>query len=241
MKILLAMGLTAFALLGCKGIKTEGNLPIPGEGIGGLQVPSARDYTDAEVVIGRRICNALKYKREKMQNLPNLQEKFLLKGETRDCASTAPNIGNFSVAISNSAATALEYEATSTRAIYFKDVVTDDSGAMDVMCDNLWNSNVVANRFLSGSSYINMNILIRDGYDTFEVFKQTKDSSGNYPLVSTESISVITQRSQAEEKFFGIEKERVRNLRCSKTLNSFSYTKQSWLQALTAYGETGRP
>lgn len=84
--------------------------------------------------------------------------------------------------------------ATANRANYFKDVVTDQTGAMRMLCDNLAKSDTVSNTMLSGGSHLTVSLLISEGYDRFDIAKKSKDSAGNYNLVSTESVSVITQK-----------------------------------------------
>ena len=164
-----------------------------------------------------------------------MQEKFRFRGETKVCDNPNPfNMTEFTVAISNVSSTDFEYVATVNRANYFKDVVTDQTGAMKMLCDNLAKSDTVSNKMLSGSSYLTVNLLISEGYDRFDVLKSSKDSAGNYRLVSTETISVITQKAQADEKFFGVEKVRIRNTTCPNS-KDFSSLKQTWVSALTSF------
>lgn len=168
------------------------------------------------------------------EKLNDMQEKFRVKGELKNCQTPNPyNVAEFNVAISNSNSTDFEYVATN-RAKYFKDVVTDQTGAMNILCDNLGKSDKVSNQIISGSSYLLVNLLISEGFDRFEVSKQTADGAGNFKLVSTESVMVITQKNQADEKFFGVEKERVRYTPCP-TPNSYEYTKQTWVAPITPF------
>ena len=205
------------------------------ESIGGIEQPVERNYITSELTIGRRICSALKNKRELFEKVTNMQEKFRFRGETKLCDNPAPiNISEFTVAISNVSSTDYEYIATNERSNYFKDVVTDQNGALRMLCDNLTKSDTVSNTWLNGSSYITINLLISEGYDTFEILKKSPDSTGNYQLVSTESISVITMNSQANEKFFGVEKTRIRNSSCPNS-KDFSSLKQTWVVALTSF------
>jgi len=225
--------LISVALLsGCKAAK---DLSEKVEGIGGIEQPKERNYTASELTIGRRICSALKHKRELFETVTDMQEKFRVRGETKVCDNPNPfNISEFTVAISNVSSADFEYVATTSRANYFKDVVTDQTGAMKILCDNLAKSDTVSNRMLSGSSYLTVNLLISEGYDRFDISKSSKDSSGNYKLVSTETISVITQKAQADEKFFGVEKVRIRNTTCPNS-KDFSSLKQTWVSALTSF------
>jgi hypothetical protein len=224
--------ISATLLFGCKASK---DLTEKTEGIGGIEQSKERNYTVSELAIGRRICSALKHKRELFETVTDMQEKFRLRGETKVCDNPNPfNISEFTVAISNVSSTDFEYVATSSRSNYFKDVVTDQTGAMKTVCDNLAKSDTVSNMMLSGSSYLTVNLLISEGFDRFEVSKKSKDSAGNFKLISTEAVSVITQKSQADEKFFGVEKMRVRNSTCPNS-NDYSSVKQTWVSALTSF------
>ena len=205
------------------------------ESIGGIEQPLERNFITSELTIGRRICSALKDKRELFEKVANMQEKFRFRGESKACDYPTPyNITEFTVAISNVSSTDFEYVATKERPNYFKDVVTDQNGAMKTLCDNLTKSDIISNTWLNGSSYVTVNLLISEGYDTFDILKKSKDSAGNYKLVSTESVSVITMNSQANEKFFGVEKNRIRNSFCPNS-NDFSSLKQTWVSALTSF------
>lgn len=228
-----ALLLLVAALLGCKASETK--LSDVDGGVGPIVTAKERNFTESELAIGRRICSALKNKRTLFDTLTNMQEQFRFRGELKNCNSTAIYGQNeFTTAISNVSSTEYEYVATTARVNYFKDVVTDQNGAMKSICDSLNVSNSVSNRILSGSSYLAVNLLISEGYDRFEVTKKSKDSSGNYNFVSSEGVSVITQKTQAVEKFFGVEKERVRYSACSGS-KDFSTVKQTWLAALTSF------
>ena len=225
-----ALLLLVSALIGCKG--TNEKLETT-EGIGSITTPKERNYTTSELVIGRRICESLKHKRELFETLTNMQEQFRFRGELKNCDNPVVfGQQEFTATISTVSSTDFEYVAS--RSSYFKDVVTDQNGAMKLLCDSLSKSNTVSNTMLSGSSYLVINLLISNGYDRYEVSKRSKDSSGNYSLVSTEAVSVITMKTQADEKFFGVEKERVRYSTCSGS-KDFSTIKQTWLTALTSF------
>lgn len=228
-----ALLLLVAALLGCKASKTKvGDTDAE---IGPLKTPKERNFTATELAIGRRICSALKNKRSLFDTLTNMQEQFRFRGELKNCGSTILyGQTEFTAAISNVSSTEFEYIATSSRNNYFKDVVTDQNGAVKSLCDSLATSDSISNTTLNGSSYLVVNLLISEGYDRYEVTKRSKDSSGNYNFVSSEGVSVITQKTQAAEKFFGVEKDRARYSVCSGS-KDFSTVRQIWLTALTSF------
>ena len=221
------------SLIGCKAAKEK--LADEAQRVGPIAEVKERNFTASELVIGRRICSALKNKRTLFDTLTNMQEQFRFRGELKNCNSTILyGQTEFTAAISNVSSTEYEYVATSNRANYFKDVVTDQNGAMKSMCDSLATSDSVSNRILSGSSYLSVNFLISEGYDRFEVMKKSKDAAGNYNTVSAEGVSVITMKTQAAEKFFGVEKDRARYSACSGS-KDFSTVRQTWITALTSF------
>lgn len=232
MKKAFVIFLIAATLVGCKGTQST-KTPDPQPGLGGLNVPTERNYTFSELIIGRRICAALKSKRELFEKVTDQQEQIKLRGDNRNCEGLPYNNSDFVVKISNASSSGLQYLANN-RNNYLTDVITDQTGAMKILCDNLAVSDSVSNTMLSGSSYLIVNILISSGYDRFEISKKTKDAAGNYPLISIEGVNVFTQANQIDKKFFGVEQERVRYTTCSASKNIASI-KQSWLTAITSF------
>lgn len=234
MKNTLIIFLMSLTLASCKGTQTEGSSAKKGdEGLGGLTVPGERNYTEAELIIGKRICAALKNKREFFEKLKDQQEQIRLRGENRNCDQNIFNRAEFVVKVSNASANDLQYVAVN-RINYLSDVITDQSNAIKNLCDNLSVTETISNTSLNGSSYLIINLLISNGYDRLEITKKTRDAAGNFPLVSMEGVNFFTQKSQINEKFLGTEQERIRYVACSGSKNS-SYIKQNWLTAITSF------
>lgn len=236
MKHLIVMILIMSAVVSCKANKDEATQIAETPGVGPIQIPKERIYTASEMVIGRRICSALKNKRQLFESVGNQTEAFRFKGEYKGCAMTYPqNLTEFTATISNATTSDLQYISTTSRPYdYFKDVVTDQNGAMKAICENLSVSSSVSNTALSGGSYVVVNLLISEGYDRFEVTKLSKDASNNYKAVSSEGVNILTQTSQTIPKFFGVEKERTLYLPCSNSKET-SYNKQTWISAVTNF------
>lgn len=226
-----ALLLLVAALIGCKASETKvGNIDAE---IGPIKTPKERNYTASELVIGRRICAALKSKRAYFETLTDMQEQYRFRGELKNCGSTILyGQTEFTAGVSTVSSTGFEYVATTNRANYFKDVVTDQNGAMKSLCETLATTDSISNTSLNGSSYLVINLLIAEGFDRYEVTKRSRDSAGNYNFVSSEGVSVITQKTQAAEKYFGIEKDRARYSVCSGS-KDFSTVRQIWLTSLT--------
>ncbi len=236
MKKSVVIFLAALALVGCKGTEKTGSSTTPGggeTGFGGMTVPNERIYTSSELQIGRRICTALKAKRELFEKVVDQKEQIKLRGDNKNCEGLTYNNSDFVVKISNASSSGLEYVAFN-RSNYLNDVVTDQSGAMKIICDNLAVSDSVSNTILSGSSYLIVNLLISSGYDRVEISKKTKNASGTYSLASIEGVNVFTQANQINNKFFGVEQERTRYTPCSNPKYT-ALIKQSWVTAVTSF------
>lgn len=236
MKRSLVLLFSLIAIAGLSGCETSNNTNNVIKGVGPISVPELRNFTTTELVIGRRICNALKNKRELFETLRDMQEKFSFVGEQKNCGNPNPAyVTEFMASVSNSNSTDFEYISTTQRPNYFRDVVTDQNGVMKLLCDDLSRSNTISNQMLSGSSYLRVNLLIKGGFDRFEVTKQSKDTNGNYNFISSESVSVITQTSQAATKFFGVEQERIKNTPCPNSSEDYASLRQTWRGALTSF------
>lgn len=236
MKISLSFLLVTLLVSACK-FNGGDSAPVEqNEGkFGEITVLAERNFTPSELLIGRRICGALKSKRELFESLDDRKEKFRFRGEVKNCnVGSIPNIGEFNASISNTNSASLEYISERERTNYFKDIVTDTSGVMNILCDNINKKDIVSNQILSGSSYIRFNFLIEKDYDQINIIKKSKDNEGKYRTVSAESVSVITQLSQAPAKFRGVEKERALYSLCS-TPKVFSHLKQTWMTAITDF------
>lgn len=228
-----ALLLLVSALVGCK--VSDVKVDEPKAIIGPITAPKERNFTASELEIGRRICSALKNKRTLFDSVTNMQEQFRFRGELKNCDSAILyGQTEFTAAISNVSSTEYEYIAATARKNYFKDVVTDQNGAMKSLCDSLATTDSISNTVLSGSSYLAINLMISEGFDRVEVTKKAKDAAGNYNFVSAEGVSVITQKTQAAEKFFGVEKDRARYSACSGS-KDYSTVRQTWVTALTSF------
>lgn len=228
-KILIGF-LTLAIIAGCK---QKNKNPENEAIIDNISAPKERNFTDSELIIGRRICNTLANKRELFEKQIDEQQQIKFRGENKNCEGIVYNSADFVVKVSNASSGNLQYVALN-RNNYLSEVITDQSGAMKVICGNLKVSDSVSNRVLLGSSIMAINLLISTGYDRFEITKMANDGVGNYTKVSTETINVFSQANQINSKFFGLEQERFRYTTCPGS-NKSSYIKQSWVTNVTAF------
>jgi hypothetical protein len=149
----------------------------------------------------------------------------------RNCDNDIHNNSLFVASISNANATGPEYIAS--RDNYFKDVTTDQGGILKIVCDSMIQSDVVANNVLSGNFKYSINFLIADGYDTYQVIKAKKNANGSYDTVSSEGVSLISNKNQAPIKFLGVEKDRVRYTLCDG--KKYQTLRQTWIEAITNF------
>jgi hypothetical protein len=235
MKNLLFFVLAVTLLAGCKPSDTR---PVSANGpvksIGGLTVPGQTNYSTTELTIGKRICAALIYKREKMAKLTDMAEKFAFTGQWKACGETSVLLAQYGVSISNIGGD-LKYIPDLASSKAFKDVVTDESEPIKTLCSNLLVSASVSNFFnLQGTSYF-IKLYNLDGFDTYELSKMTKNSRGAFALSETQKVEVITSVTPSLDlRLLGIEKIRIVNSACA---GSTDYTSlgHTWVSAVTAY------
>ena len=234
MKNLFWMGLAVLVATTATSCKVGGqNTPDQGnKTIGGLTQPTARNFTNSEMQIGRRICSSLKTKRTFFDSLTNEKEQFRFRGQIFNCNNAPQTNILFPAKISN-ATSDLEYISTVPLTNYFKDVVTDQSSVIKQMCDSLNGSDSVANTSLNGNFQYAVNFLIADGFDRYDIIKSQKDLQGKYNILSGESVSIFSQNSQAGAKFIGVEKERDLYTVCDST--HYQTMSQTWVEAITSF------
>ena len=199
--------------------------------IGNMTFPKERLFIKSELDIGRRICTDLKKKREFFQSLYDRQEQFRFQGTLTNCSGITTLDSLFDVSIGN--ASSLEYLALTPRDNYFRDIVTEQSGAMNDVCVSILASDNVSNVVKSGNLKYTVNFLVAENFDRYDIRKEISDGKGGFTISGAESISVITQSNQAATKFFGVEKERTRYTLCDG--RKFQTMKQTWKQALTNF------
>ena len=203
--------------------------------IDGLEVPSSRELTAAELVVARRICTNLKTKREFFETLYNNTEKFKFSVQVKACTdSKVSNASVFEASIINASPTYLEYSANQTN--YFQDIVTDQEGNTKVLCDSIFFGDHIQNTINVSTYQLIFNILINQGSDRLEISKLVKNAQGLWNLSGIETVDFVTQdpkTSNQDKKFFGVEKERTRRINCDG--NNFSFMTQSWLGATTNF------
>lgn len=205
--------------------KLPGNASVTN--IGNMTFPTERSLTGSELNIGRRICAALKKKREKFETLYDGETKFTFQRTAVDCQGN--NIsGNFDASIFKNPA--LTYSAPS-QVSYFSDIITDQSEGISDICTSLSSSDNISNTVKVGNLKYTITFLIADNYDRVDIRKDVSDGKGGFNTTGAESTSVITQSSEAGKINFGVEKERTRYTLCDD--NKFRNTKkQIWIKAL---------
>lgn len=225
--------LFALNIIGCKLNQNIANdKPAAISGVGGITVSDEREYTNSELEIARRICSNLKKKREFFETLTSDKPlQFRFRAELRNCDDNIYNTDLFVTTVSNANSTEPEYIAN--RENYFKDVVTDQSGIIKKMCDAFLQSDKVSNAMESNNFKYSINFIIADGFDRVDITKAQKNAKGGYDTLSSESVSVISNKSQIDKKFLGVEKERVRYTVCGN--KKFQTLKQNWIESVTKF------
>ena len=225
------MILVSVTIPSCKFNQKTGALNNEVTSVGEIVSSLERNFTLAELEMGRRICNNLKNKRDFFEKLTNEKEQFRLRVELRNCDNFPYSYIQFIAAISNANSTDPEYIAKNEN--YFKDIITDQSGAIKTLCESLNQGNPFANTNLLGNFKYIFKILSIESYDTIQITKLQKNKEGSFKPISSESISFIGNKNQADSKFFGVEKNRIRYTMCDG--QKYNTQKQVWIEAVTDF------
>ncbi|MDO9183938.1 MAG: hypothetical protein Q7U04_16095 [Bacteriovorax sp.] len=199
-------------------------------GVGAMRFPGPRNLVDSELKIGRRMCTALKQKQDHFQTFDDRTEQVKLQASFVDCKNIKSS-ETFIATISK--ISGLQYSAIPERENYFRDVVTDQTSALATICSSVPSSDNVSNTVIIGLVKYTVVFLIENNFDRVQIKKEISDSRGNFSLSGAEAISVITNGSQAEARFMGVEQERTRLTSCEG--NIFKSMTQTWVQALTHF------
>lgn len=223
-------------LAGCKPADSRTANPnsVPVSTIGGLTVPERKNFSSNEMAIGKRICAAFKYKREKMARMTEMAEKFSFTGTWKACGDKAVTLAPYLVSISNITGE-LKYIPDSSNTKSFSDVLSDTTEPMHTLCSNLDVSVTVSNFIILGGTNFFVKLYTLSGYDTYELAQMSKNAKGAYSLVNTQSIGVITSTTPSLDiRLLGIEKYRTFNSTCAGSTD-YSSIGHTFVNATTAY------
>lgn len=230
-KTLVVFGILLLTIIQSCRISKDGAVENKTGGTENLEFPPERLFNKSELEIGRRVCNALRQKREYIQSHYDRQDKFRFQGTIVNCDGTKTVDSTFDAFLIGSTLQYLD-SAPVPREDYFSDIVTDLSPNLKDICTSLQVSDNVSNTSKYGLAKYTARF-VTDSYDRFELKKDISDSKGVFTNSGVESVAIITKPTQAPAKFIGIEKERSRSIRCSN--KSYQSKKQVWLQAITEY------
>lgn len=222
-------------LVSCKMDNASETKPGPARGtIGGMEEPTSPMFTFAELQIGRNICANLNTKRSMLEVLRQDQSKKLVfRGNAQACGASVPHIVNndFGAYVT---LVATDYEFVSpNRSEYFRDIVTDQSGVMKEVCEELAvSSNSIKRQIPITNSNFIIKFLVKDSYDRVEITQYSPNSKGGYVLNNVEGISFVTTVKQGPKEYLGLEKERSRYTLCPSQKQT-SYLIQTWMRDAT--------
>lgn len=192
------------------------------------------NLTGPELIIGKRICNALKKKSERFLTFENLKQKFAAERVFNTCAEQVPKAKvRFNLMISN-VTSKLEYVPESDPGSFISNVVTDSAEAIKDFCDNMRVSETVSNRIVSPTVTYSIVFLNENDVDYYKLKKKVIDATGKVIRQSADIVYFYTQETQAAIKFHGIEKERFIYTSCDDQLK-YAHVAQTWVGPLTSF------
>lgn len=228
------MATLSFVLSGCGNMREKRPFKPKSivTGIGAMEEPAQRNFNTEELAVAKRICSAVKKRRETIEAAPGTMA-YYLNFERRDCKNKIVENRKF---IANIVGVGHELEySVAEGGQYFIDVITDKSEFLSSICTSVLSDSsepkIISNTVAGVSNKLftvdfNTNAA---GFDAVSVFIRVKDKNGAYILNNSQDIAIATGASQLGEKYIGVEKERSQYIACSGS--DFQTNKQSWLNA----------
>jgi hypothetical protein len=166
-----------------------------------------RNYTNVELAIGKRVCSSLKMKRRNFEGLSNNTHQLLKESKFKKCDENIfSNPRQFKVVLDNSNSTDMSYFTSAVEG-YFKNVITDKSYNMNLICDKILNdekkvSNTVREELTATTFHFTVSEANR--FDRLEISKKFIEQA-RLVTKKVEAIDFYTKLNQTKEQFMGLE------------------------------------
>lgn len=202
-----------------------------GASLGQIRFEGKRNFTGAEMTIGRLICNGLDTKENYLRNtiVHDNVLKANLSGEYKLCGGTT--IFNqvdygFDVLIDNKIVPEF---FSNTNNFFFKMVVSKNDEVFGNFCSNILASTTTENYFENNNMKIGLSFKKSGTTSIAEWVKLEKNSNNSFVVTESNSVSFYTTENAPSAPYRGFEKKRFGYTKCqdiedvkylSKTLNS---------------------
>ena len=177
----------------------------------------------------KRICAALKVKRDSLFTVADKEIRAQLNVRKRDCGDTQEyDLGNFDAEVRIIAAQAPYLESIVPRSRYIQDIVSDIDGDMSYFCELAY-SNEPKSRIELSDITFDLQVTYEGDYDKF-IIKKTWANGPIPGFYEIEEGLVYTSRTNQNENLRGILKKRTYRKPCS--IGPEEYFIQTFLQLL---------
>ena len=234
MKNTLVYTLILLSLVGCE-ISSKDTKKAPEQpNYGGMEPPATKEFTFAELEIGRRVCKNLENKKTLLEAYRlDTSKKIVFKAESQSCsqvkfAATADDLFAATVVLAG-----VDYElSVPDRSGYMSDIITTQSGVMKEVCEEIKSNDKVLRQLPISNSNFVIKFLVKDSYDRVEISQYSPDGKGGYAFNNVEGVSFVSSIKQGPKEFIGFEKERSRYTPCPGKKHPSFYI-QTWMRDTT--------
>jgi hypothetical protein len=182
-------------------------------GIGNFQINPDQAFTSSQIRIIKNICNNLKDKREVFNGYKDLEKHFKFHVEILACNGITIFKNDIDTVLSNTNSTDLEYFAD-FRNDYLKNVITDQTPGIKLLCDNVDAPNL-KNVFYDSHISYSFDVLIKSGFNRLIMIKSLQDNSGKFIPKVGDGIDFFTYARPGETTILGMENERMHSQFCT--------------------------
>lgn len=240
MKNTLIFTLSLLLIVACKvdGTKNQNKGPVDGPHYGGMESPTSKTFTFGELEIGKRICNNLEAKNKTLEQLSlDPKKKIVFKFVSKSC--TQPLAFEETLVLDDLFAanvvlqgTDYEFYVPNRSNDYIRDIITNQSGVMREVCDELKGEGEISRQIPVSSFSFTVKFLVKDGHDRVELSQYTPDGKGGYIFNNVEGINFVSTVKQGPKDYLGLEKERSHYTPCSNRKEP-AYKIQTWMRDAT--------
>ncbi|MCO4795127.1 MAG: hypothetical protein KC493_15525 [Bacteriovoracaceae bacterium] len=161
----------------------------------------------------KRICDALKFKRDNIWTLNDRQVQVELNASKYDCGDAQVyNLGNFTADLRVNSSIQPFFEATG-RSRFLSDIVSDSWGDIAEFCKAFKQNEAPVSRVILGDKTMDLEVTIDGSYDKF-IIKKTFKSNPDINYYEIEEGTVHTPRTSQSEDLMGSLKRRTIKTRC---------------------------
>lgn len=218
-------------------------LPLEEE-LGEIVFNRERDFTPSEMLVGKRICEALGHKRNVMHQYKDASFDILMEGKFTNCedeVSTKEEEKKYTILNTGEAAPRFYSEQPGP---YFQDIIFDNDDIFKKFCIEIVLNPTTINFYKNENVKLGMNFRrfqekneessdesnekekksqeSNKDEDIVEWIKEERDEQGEFIVTQKNRISVNTKNNTTDLNFWGFEIKRERFIRCKST-NKFNY------------------